>query len=84
VAANDAGDFAQALPLTATVLGFAQPAESPQIVAWAQLERARSLIGLGRAAEARPLLVTARATYAGLNMTPRVAEIDALLARVPR
>jgi tetratricopeptide (TPR) repeat protein len=83
-AANDAGQFAQALPMTATVLGFAQPSEDPQTIAWAQLERARTLIGLGRATEARPLLVTARASYAGLNMTPRVAEIDALLARITR
>jgi tetratricopeptide (TPR) repeat protein/predicted Ser/Thr protein kinase len=82
--ANEAHDYAQALELTATVLGFARPAETPQTLAWAQLERARALIGLGRAGEARPLLVTARAGYAGLNMTQRVQQIDDLLAHVPR
>jgi tetratricopeptide (TPR) repeat protein len=79
--ANEAGDFAQALAVTETVLGFSRPAETPQTVAWAQLERARALIGLHRALEARPLLVSARAAYAGLHMTQRVEQIDGLLAQ---
>ena len=83
-AANDAGGFAQALDLTQTALGFAAPPQDPQTLAWIQLERARALIGKARAAEARPLLVTARATYAGLKMTQRVEQIDALLAHLPR
>jgi len=82
-AANDAGDFAQALDLTQTVLGFVAPPEAAQTLAWVQLERARALIGKARAAEARPLLVTARASYAGLHMTQRVEQIDALLAHLP-
>ena len=82
--ANEAHDYAQALTLTASVLGFAQRAETPQTLAWAQLERARALIALGRAGEARPLLVAARAGYAGLNMTQRVEQCDGLLAHLPR
>jgi tetratricopeptide (TPR) repeat protein/predicted Ser/Thr protein kinase len=79
--ANEAGDHAQALAITATALGFAKPAESPQTAAWAQLERARALIALRRADEARPLLVSARAAYADLKMRARVQQIDELLAR---
>ena len=82
--ANEAHDYAQALALTATVLGLEQRAETPQTLAWAQLERARALLGTGRAGEARPLLVTARAGYAGLNMTQRVQQIDDLLAHLPK
>ena len=48
--------------------------------AWAQLERARALIGLDRAGEARPLLVDRARRYAGLNMTQRVQQIDDLRA----
>jgi tetratricopeptide (TPR) repeat protein len=84
VAANDAGDFAQALALTQAALGFTQPAEAPQTLAWAQLERARALIGVHRAAEARPLLVAARARYAESHMTERVEQVEALLAHLPR
>jgi tetratricopeptide (TPR) repeat protein len=79
--ANDSGDHAQALAITATALGFVKPAESPQTAAWAQLERARALIGLHRGDEARSLLVSARAAYAELKMTARVQQIDELLAR---
>jgi tetratricopeptide (TPR) repeat protein/predicted Ser/Thr protein kinase len=78
--ANEAGDFSQALAITTTALGFVKPAESAQTAAWAQLERARSLIGLHRGAEARPLLIDARAAFAGLNMSARVQQIDELLA----
>ncbi len=83
-AANDTGDSAQALDLTQTALGFAKPPESTETLAWIQVERARALIGKARAAEARPLLVTARAAYAGLHMTKRVEQIDALVAHLPR
>jgi len=83
-AANDADDFAKALDVTQTALGFAAPVEAAQTLAWLQLERARALIGKARVAEARPLLVTARASYAGLHMTQRVEQIDALLAHLPR
>jgi tetratricopeptide (TPR) repeat protein len=78
--ANESREPALALALTATSLGFAKPAESAQTGAWAQLERARALIGLGRGAEARPLLVSARAAYTDLQMTARVQQIDKLLA----
>jgi tetratricopeptide (TPR) repeat protein len=77
--ANDLRDFPRALALTATALGFPKPTESPQTSAWAQLERARALISLHRGAEARPLLVTARAAYAGLEMAERVRQADDLL-----
>ena len=82
-AANDARDFAQGLELTAAALGFARPAESPQTPAWAQLERARALIGLRRAAQARPLLDAARAAFAALHMPERVKQADDLLAQCP-
>jgi tetratricopeptide (TPR) repeat protein len=82
--ANDAGDFAQALDATGTALGFAKPAEDPETAAWAQLERGRALIGLGRGGQARPLLETSRATYARLKMTKRIAQVDDLLAHLPR
>jgi len=78
--ANESGDFSQALALTASSLGFAKPAESAQTGAWAQLERARALIGLARGAEARPLLVSARAAYTALKMSARVQQIDKLLS----
>jgi tetratricopeptide (TPR) repeat protein/predicted Ser/Thr protein kinase len=81
--ANESGDFTQALALTATSLGFAKPAESAQTAAWAQLERARSLIGLSRSGEARPLLVSARAAYSDLKMSARVQQIDKLLSTLP-
>ncbi|HEY6173030.1 MAG TPA: hypothetical protein VIX73_01255, partial [Kofleriaceae bacterium] len=77
--ANESHDYARALELTAASLGFAKPAESAQTAAWAQLERARALIGLHRGAEARPLLATARASYAGLDMAERVHQADELL-----
>jgi tetratricopeptide (TPR) repeat protein/predicted Ser/Thr protein kinase len=80
--ANESGDFARALTVTETILGFTKPAENPQTPAWAQFERARALIGLRRGAEARPLLVSARAAYAGLTMTQRVQQIDDLLAHL--
>ncbi|HEY0483314.1 MAG TPA: tetratricopeptide repeat-containing protein kinase family protein, partial [Kofleriaceae bacterium] len=84
LAANDARDFPQALALTAAALGFPRPAESPQTPAWAQLERARALIGIHRSADARPLLVAARKAYAELAMAPRVRQVDELLAQLPR
>jgi tetratricopeptide (TPR) repeat protein len=83
-AANEMRDFRQALALTAEALGFARPAENPQTPAWTQLERARALLGLHRAAEARPLLVAARASFAGLRVTQRVEQIDSLLTKIPR
>ena len=83
-AANDAREFAQALDATTAALGFAQPAQSPQTPAWSQLERARALIGLHRAGEARPLLEAARTAYGELHMAARVAQADELLARLPR
>ena len=82
LAANESRDFAQALALTAAALGFPQPAESPQTPAWTQLERARALVGVHRPAEARPLLVAARKAYAELNMSPRVRQVDELLAQL--
>ncbi|HEX7843718.1 MAG TPA: tetratricopeptide repeat protein, partial [Kofleriaceae bacterium] len=84
LAANESRDFAQALELTGAALGFPQPAQDPQTAAWAQLERARALIGSHRPAEARPLLVAARKAYADLNMAPRVHQVDGLLAQLPR
>jgi hypothetical protein len=84
LAANDAGDFAQALEVTETALGFPRPPEDPQAAAWPQLERARALIGVGRGAEARPLLEAARAGYAKLEMTQRTEQIDELLAQLAR
>ena len=81
--ANESGEFSQALALTATSLGFAKPAESAQTAAWAQLERARSLIGLLRGGEARPLLISARAAYGELKMRARVQQIDKLLQNLP-
>jgi tetratricopeptide (TPR) repeat protein len=80
--ANEAGDYRTALELTATALGFPRPAETPQTPAWAQFERATALIALHRGAEARPLLVDARAKYASINMTKRVTQIDELLAKL--
>jgi tetratricopeptide (TPR) repeat protein len=77
--ANELHDFAGALELTATALGFPKPAESPETTAWAQLERARALIGAKRGAEARPLLTAARTAYGNLDMTQRVHQIDDLL-----
>ncbi|HSR99299.1 MAG TPA: tetratricopeptide repeat-containing protein kinase family protein, partial [Kofleriaceae bacterium] len=78
--ANESRDFAKALALTQASLDFAKPAQSAQTGAWAQLERARALIGLRRGAEARPLLVAARAAYTDLQMAARVQQIDKLLA----
>ena len=82
--ANEAGDFPQALELTAAALAFPKPAETAQTPAWSEFERATALIGLHRPAEARPLLVSARAKYASLNMAKRVAQCDDLLAHLPR
>ena len=82
--ANEAGDYQRALDMTSVVLGFPKPAETPQTPAWAELERATALIALHRGAEARPLLVGARAKYAGLHMTKRTDQIDAMLARLGR
>jgi tetratricopeptide (TPR) repeat protein len=82
-AANDSRDFATGLELTAAALGFDRHAESARTTAWAQLERARALIGAGRAGEARPLLGAARAAYAGLHMRERVQQADDLLAQLP-
>ncbi|HEU4734992.1 MAG TPA: tetratricopeptide repeat protein, partial [Kofleriaceae bacterium] len=83
MAANEARDFAQALELTSAALDFPRPAESAQTRAWAQLERARALIGLGRPGEARPLLVSSRAGYAVLKLTQRIQQVDDLLAHLP-
>jgi tetratricopeptide (TPR) repeat protein/predicted Ser/Thr protein kinase len=82
-AADDARDFALGLELTAAALGFERPAEAAQTTAWAQLERARALVGAGRAGEARPLLGAARGVYAGLHMVERVQQVDDLLAQLP-
>ena len=78
----ESGDFSQALALTATSLGFTKPAESAQTAAWAQLERARALIGMSRRGEAQPLLISARAAYTDLKMDARVQQIDKLLSAV--
>jgi len=77
--ANELHDFAGALELTATALGFPKPAESPETTAWTQLERARALIGVHRGADARPLLTAARTAYSNLEMTERVRQADDLL-----
>jgi tetratricopeptide (TPR) repeat protein len=84
LAANDARDFARALALTDTALGFTAPPESGDTLAWTQLERARALIGVGRANEARSLLRSARTGYLRLNMTQRVEQIDELVAQLPK
>jgi tetratricopeptide (TPR) repeat protein/predicted Ser/Thr protein kinase len=73
------------LALAAAEAGFAlPPVDDPQAGAWGRIEAARALIALGRdAPRARRLLAEARAAYALVNMTARVAEADALLAKLP-
>ncbi|HEY0191559.1 MAG TPA: serine/threonine-protein kinase [Kofleriaceae bacterium] len=82
-AANDAGQFARAAALSATAVRFGK-AETEQTLAWADLEHGRALVGLGRAGEARPFVVEARNLYSALVMPPRVAQCEALLAKLPR
>jgi mannose/cellobiose epimerase-like protein (N-acyl-D-glucosamine 2-epimerase family) len=77
--ANEAGDPARALEVTATALGFPDRPQDPQMRAWPELERARALLALHRAGEARPLLGDARGLYQQLNLPARVNQIDALL-----
>ena len=82
---NLRGHHAEALEAAtaAIALPSSAPAES-QIGAWARLEAARAVIGLGKdPARAHELLAQARARYAGLRMKDRVAEIDGELARLP-
>ncbi len=79
--ANEKGDHARALSATETALAFPDNPGDPQATALPQLERARALIALKRNAEARPLLMGARARYVHLNMTGRVEQIDRLLAQ---
>jgi tetratricopeptide (TPR) repeat protein/predicted Ser/Thr protein kinase len=81
-AANDAGSFEAALGYATSALAFTKPPEAAETTAWGQLERARALIGVHRGGEARPLLASARKTYAGLAMTARVAQCDALLGQL--
>ncbi len=50
--------------------------------AFALLGRGRCLVGLGRRAEAEPVLRLAREIFERLGATPALAEIDALLATV--
>ena len=78
-AANDLGDTKQALALAEASLAFDKPAEDPQIDAHGQLEEARALVALGRKTEARPLLVTARATFDKVGSKEYVQRIDELL-----
>jgi tetratricopeptide (TPR) repeat protein len=78
--ANDAGDANAALDFATRSLALTTPTANPQLVPWAELERARALVALGRRAEAQPLLARARAAYALLNMTARVAEAERLAA----
>lgn len=79
--ANQTGDHQAALAATATVLAF-PPVPERAGVMWAQLERGRALIALGRRAEAVPLLVAARAAYGKPPpMYERIAEIDRLLGK---
>ena len=76
--ANQAGDPQGAL--TAAAAALALPSQ-PQAVSWAQLERGRALIALGRRAEALPLLAASRAAYETQALPERVAEIDRLLGK---
>lgn len=78
--ANDRGDARAALALTTESLAFPTPPQDPQTAAFVEFEQARALIALHRAADARPVLAAARATYAQLNMTARVEQIDKLAA----
>jgi tetratricopeptide (TPR) repeat protein len=80
--------FAEALAAATEVLAMpAAEARDQQTGAWARLEAARAVIGLGRdPARARALLGQARARYAELGdrelRIRRLAEIDGLLARL--
>ena len=78
---NQLGDPAAALATVESALAFTTPAESAQTPALLQLERGRALVALGRMREARTALEASRASYAAVNMTKRIHEVDALLAR---
>ncbi|MEO7092998.1 MAG: serine/threonine-protein kinase [Polyangiales bacterium] len=74
------------LALAAAESGFAlgPVTDGPQALAWGQLEAARALITLRRdLPRARALLGSARGLYEILTMTDRVAEVDALRAKLP-
>jgi hypothetical protein len=74
------------LALASAEAGLALPpvTDDPQAAAWGQLEAARALIALRRdLPRARDLLTRAQAAYAILNMTERVAEVEALRAKLP-
>ncbi|HEX4417406.1 MAG TPA: tetratricopeptide repeat-containing protein kinase family protein, partial [Kofleriaceae bacterium] len=82
-AANDAGDFARGLELSARALDFPRPAEGIQTTAWSKVEHGRALIGLHRPEQARPFLIEARAGYSQIVMPQRVQQCEALLAKLP-
>ncbi len=74
------------LALASTEAAAALPpvADEPQALAWGQLEGARALISLRRELpRAKQLLTAARAGYALANMDARVAEVEALRAKLP-
>jgi tetratricopeptide (TPR) repeat protein len=83
-AGNASREFAVALALADEALGFPLPAQSAQTPAWSHVERARALIGLGRAAQAGPDLDAARTGYTAVHMSDRVKQVDDLLSRLPR
>ena len=83
-AGNASREFAVALALADEALGFPLPAQSAQTPAWSHVERARALIGLGRAAEAGPDLDAARTGYTAVHMSDRVKQVDDLLSGLPR
>ena len=72
-----------ALKAATTALALRDIESVPQSAAWARLETARALIGLGRDPQrARALLVEARVRYAAERMAARLAEIDGMLAAI--
>jgi hypothetical protein len=75
---------AEAPPLDALGLPPSPDDSFDEIIAAGIAGRAIDDDQISSAAEARPVLVTARASYAGLHMTQRVEPIDALLAHLPR
>ncbi|MEP6862229.1 MAG: serine/threonine-protein kinase [Deltaproteobacteria bacterium] len=78
--ANELHQYSAAMTSTAAVLAL-PPTDDPQATAWAQLERGRALLGLGRSTDARSFLTTARASFVAIPLPDRVAETDSLLAR---
>jgi tetratricopeptide (TPR) repeat protein len=79
--ANDLGEWSTALAATDATLTMPTEGLNQPTAALLAVQRARTLIGLRRNAEARPFLEKARAVYTALSSTERIAEIDRLLAQ---